>query len=897
MSDVSINWNIKGGFNLGISEWVGNFEDNLIQLCNIIFVAMKTKSKVTHVPAHPNLDNNILKKLNFISSNNSKREKKYIKHNFYKIKDLFPIVVDNESETVIYKNHISPYIITHYHNNKNENLNETLVIHLEKCENQPDLVQPPLSFYNMIINSSHNNYKQVIIVTKEEKSNPCQTHITKLCDSLSIPYFIYTSPSFKVYSTILFAKHLVVSNSKLSECLYKCNLICETIYCPVFFKNVEDDNRAIRMQYILPRENILFKTYVINNYICVGEWDATEKQIHVMLNHEIDNIEQETQNIYTEIPQYSLQFQIPVSYQQKEARVEKIIDHLITKIKKINDNTTLDIVQLNNVVDGNTSQIVVEENTINKAVVDRNTNQIVVEENTTNKAVVDGNTSQIVVEENNKVVEEITIVNQNTSENIVEENRSENIVAENTSQIVVEENSREHIVEENISPIVVAENTSQSVVKENTSEDVVGEITNENIVGENTSKIIVDEITTENIVGENTSEIIVDENTTGNIFAENTCQSVVEENTSEVVVEENTSEVVVEENTSKVVVEKNTSEVVVEENTSEVVVEENTSEGVVEENTSEVVVEENTSEVVEENSSEVVVEENSIKRNTVSGNKKKNLSQYEIICLGDAKKKISNSAKQQSLDFSNTLRQQQKEKEEKEQKNAQIAKSIRETKQTINDKDKYFLALERNAELSYKLRNEAEKKKELELKRQQMAKFAKERKIAESQKMLELKQSIISKESKSCDNSCDNSCVGWEQKEKERLALKHAMQEIISLKKKESEIQASKLRVLKESEEIDNVKELESKKEIDLENNEKTLQIALDAKKKQIEMTKKMALMKEAQMERIRRPQMIEDEKKRKEMFRAEKALKEAKKLREIKVADKLQKMEQSKRI
>jgi hypothetical protein len=153
--------------------------------------------------------------------------------------------------------------------NININLNE-IYIHIRGGDifgsNPHSLyVQPPLSYYNKIIEK----YDNVILVS-EDRLNPCVNELIKN------PKVKFENNNLETDLQILGkAENLIIGFGTFGILLYLMNPNLKNIYIPDYFSS---DCKSYG-------ENIYVHIIDLPNYINVGEWKNTTEQRNIMINY------------------------------------------------------------------------------------------------------------------------------------------------------------------------------------------------------------------------------------------------------------------------------------------------------------------------------------------------------------------------------------------------------------------------------------------------------------------------------------------------------------------------------------------------------------------------------------------------------------------------------------
>lgn len=155
----------------------------------------------------------------------------------------------------------------------------TLVIHIRSgdinTKNRRKRTQPPISMYDKIISDTEPKFQTVLVVTEPSKLNPCiaalKTKYNAIIQTKSVNYD---------FQTLLMAKHLVLSNDSwfAQEALFF-SKHPKTFYRMVFKKRFD-------FTFMEHKEQI----YLIKDYIGRYNWEYTEKNMALMINHPVSSV-------------------------------------------------------------------------------------------------------------------------------------------------------------------------------------------------------------------------------------------------------------------------------------------------------------------------------------------------------------------------------------------------------------------------------------------------------------------------------------------------------------------------------------------------------------------------------------------------------------------------------
>jgi hypothetical protein len=277
----------KKGYRLRISGWVGRLGNHLIQLSCALKVAQQTKSLLI-VPKHDILSQ---REYDFRDSAASQCHEE-ISGLFFTQPDCFqfPIRYDSERRQIFQSfvlqqlerrpwrerlhNYLSP-------SPDSQVDDKTLVINMRSGRDifrsspppQNDYMQPPLSFYQKIIET--NGYNKCLIVTEPDRANPV---IAGLLASYSGIRVKEHRGVLDDISTVLSAQHLVLAHSTFTWCLALMSQNLKVLHQPHTCR-------------VLGLQDYVVNTYEFANYIQPGEWTSSTNQLAQMLGHPVDCVQ------------------------------------------------------------------------------------------------------------------------------------------------------------------------------------------------------------------------------------------------------------------------------------------------------------------------------------------------------------------------------------------------------------------------------------------------------------------------------------------------------------------------------------------------------------------------------------------------------------------------------
>jgi len=279
-------WN-KTGYRLRINGWFGRLGNNVLQLCQALWIAEQTKSSLTYPP----YKRSVIKSsaIDFRRKDSCGEE---VKDSFFaalslgNLKEFY-----TESEKIrISRKYVLPLMSFPQLQIKSpeKNFNTTLVIHMRsgdvmKLRPHVRYPQPPLSCYTKIINEN-GPFSHVLIVTERDLKNPCVKGLQSYCRSNKISCFIQSSLAMNDAQTITNARYFVTSQSSFSWAFIRMNSKIKTVFVP----NIREPKSPI-----LPEEpNLDHKRiyYGLPGYITIGNWKNNEKQRKLMLGYPANRI-------------------------------------------------------------------------------------------------------------------------------------------------------------------------------------------------------------------------------------------------------------------------------------------------------------------------------------------------------------------------------------------------------------------------------------------------------------------------------------------------------------------------------------------------------------------------------------------------------------------------------
>lgn len=243
---------------INVSEWYGRLGNNLIQLQNVIKIALFFKYRV-HLPKHSLIDVKFINNYFSLNKNNQIMYKQSSKINFYKRNEIYAklkinseVFEKNEKESL---DIIKKAFIIKDIDKLGEN---TIVIHIRSGDifntnPHPKYYPPPLSYYVNILRN--NNFNQIIIVSEDEK-NPVVNKLLKL-----YPYSTYNKNNLKDdIKIILGATNIIESVGTFIPNLMLLSTNIKNIFSTSTYK------KELQKYYNYPWKNTSKQRYDIINF-------------------------------------------------------------------------------------------------------------------------------------------------------------------------------------------------------------------------------------------------------------------------------------------------------------------------------------------------------------------------------------------------------------------------------------------------------------------------------------------------------------------------------------------------------------------------------------------------------------------------------------------------------
>lgn len=260
---------IKIYMTVKIKEWYGRLGNNIIQLTNAIKFSIQNNHNKIIYPKHNIFEGNEI----IININNNIINNEIYCKNFFTDN---PVHMTLEERRDIALKYLRPIIskINIINSNKDD-----LYIHIRSgdifssCPHKL-YVQPPLAYYEYIINS--NNYKNIFIVA-EDKLNPV---INKLLENKN--YKFISGSLQNDIGILLGAYNLCIGIGSFGYIMYYLSDNLTNFYIPSYNYTQLDNLHTVNTI-----NNININTINIPNYIKVGEWKNTNDQRKKMIEYKL----------------------------------------------------------------------------------------------------------------------------------------------------------------------------------------------------------------------------------------------------------------------------------------------------------------------------------------------------------------------------------------------------------------------------------------------------------------------------------------------------------------------------------------------------------------------------------------------------------------------------------
>lgn len=267
-----------------IERWLGKFTDsicnNLVQLIVCCCVAKEYNHNIIKFPMHDD-NHTIFKSDEIILNNKGKDRKKIISGtyaNFDEITNKNIKIKDRSIRTCVDVARKYIYPILKLDKKLDGDFNDVLFIHIRSGDIfstfiHKNYVQPPVSFYKLIINSKQ--WKNIILIS-EDDVNPC---INELKSQYDVKHY-QTKNITETISIITHAINLVIGFGTFGYMMAYLSLNLKHLYLPLYCNRFFPDN------------DVQFDLHFVDikNYINIGDWTASIEQCDLMINHNINDV-------------------------------------------------------------------------------------------------------------------------------------------------------------------------------------------------------------------------------------------------------------------------------------------------------------------------------------------------------------------------------------------------------------------------------------------------------------------------------------------------------------------------------------------------------------------------------------------------------------------------------
>ena len=259
---------------VNITNWYGRLGNNITQIVNAIIFANYFNINKINYPNH-NIIKNTQLILNNLNKNNITCNKCY-HHTFFSRKKIckkFNLNEDIFENNKINIREIIKSIISFTEYEKLDITDKDLIIHIRSGDvysSNPHMgwIQPPLSFYENIINT--HKWDKIYLICEDTKSPVIKPLLNKYKN------IIFNLQSLKNdIHYIIKAKNICFGMGSFVPALLLFNDNLNTIYYPKYCYRYLID-------FISYKEK---KEYELLNYIKIGEWANTKKQKNIILKY------------------------------------------------------------------------------------------------------------------------------------------------------------------------------------------------------------------------------------------------------------------------------------------------------------------------------------------------------------------------------------------------------------------------------------------------------------------------------------------------------------------------------------------------------------------------------------------------------------------------------------
>ena len=247
-----------------ISEWFGRLGNNLQQISNAIYYCMENKINF-YCPEHQ-----------YINSFEIKfGEDKNLNSMFYYFNENPLRECNIEQMNWMRPKILQDYVVPNFKVDSNIDIDEkTLIIHIRQGDiffqsPHPEYVQNPLWYYKKIMK----NYKDVLIITQKENSNPVINELKK-----DKKVRIQSGDVLNDFLTIMNASNVATSGvGTFSIAAVLCSNKIKNFYCTDLYLTNHLNPEMLKTTSVYRTE--------LKNYIEIGNWKKSIEQRELMLNY------------------------------------------------------------------------------------------------------------------------------------------------------------------------------------------------------------------------------------------------------------------------------------------------------------------------------------------------------------------------------------------------------------------------------------------------------------------------------------------------------------------------------------------------------------------------------------------------------------------------------------
>lgn len=266
-----------------VDNWIGRLGNHIIQLSNAIHTAKRYRARL-ETPEHPTFGK---LQLDFRQRPGATEQPECFESSFFWPHECFgaPILHDQVRRSVLQR-YVLPIVsrkTTPLYRRLFRDSRvgpDTLVINirsgrdifLQDPKPQADYMQPPISFYRRIIDAG--GYDDCLIVTEPDQMNPVIDALMKCRKGVRL------NKHRSVYDDmhlVLAATHLVLAHSSFTWCLALMSQNLEVLHQPGTFR-------------VLGVPDLKVTTWEITEFVEPGEWEASDQQMKMMVNHRDDQV-------------------------------------------------------------------------------------------------------------------------------------------------------------------------------------------------------------------------------------------------------------------------------------------------------------------------------------------------------------------------------------------------------------------------------------------------------------------------------------------------------------------------------------------------------------------------------------------------------------------------------